>query len=205
MTLRFSLATAAAAIILTGCLSSILPEPKPADNIYRLSPAGSAVQSSSRAIAMRIDRPSAPSALMGVGIVVSPDGQRLANASQARWSEAIPAMIQASLFDLLTTRSEITGIMPASGARTTHRSHLTIRNFEAQFDQGESNAPLAVVGYTATVADASTRDLIGTFTVKKTARAASTNVSAIVNAQDKANKEALTAIANWMEGLSLKS
>lgn len=205
MTLRFTLVTAAATIVLSGCLSSVLPEPKPADNIYRLSPAGNAVMSSPRAIVMRIDRPTAPSALMGVGIVVSPDGQRLANASQARWAEAIPAMVQASFFDLLTTRAGITGIMPASGARTTHRAHLTVRNFEAQFDKGASNAPLAIVHYTATVADAGTRDLVGTFTVKKTARAVSTNVSSIVNAQDQANKEALAEIANWMEGLALKS
>ena len=205
MTYRMTAAVTITTLFLTSCLSSVLPDPKPADIVYRLSPAGAAVTSAPNAIVMRIDRPTAPTALMGLGIVVSPDGTRLATAKQARWSQAIPSMIQDSFYDELSTRQGITGILPASGARTSYRAHLTVRNFEATFDQGESRAPLATVHYTATVADASSRDLIGTFTVEKSVRATTPSVSAIVNAQDEANKEALSAVADWIETLALKS
>lgn len=203
---RFTaLGTLLSAALLAGCLSSVLPEAKPADIVYRLASSGTAVPASSEAVIMRIDRPIVPVSLAGVQIIVSPDGTKIAAAQQARWGEPVADMIQASFYDYLTTRPAITGILPASGARTTHRAHLTVRDFQAVFDQGKSNAPLATVQYTATVANASSRDLIGTFTVKKTVRASSASVSAIVTAQDKANKEALADIANWMESLSLKS
>lgn len=196
---------ALAGLALSGCLSSVLPDPAPAAVIYRLSSAGEAAAPSQDAVVMRIDRPLAPSALSGVGVVVSPDGRRLATAQQARWSEGIPAMVQGSFFNVLSARSDIVGILPASGARSLYRAHLTITDFQAEFDQGETNAPLAVVQYTASVADSKSRDLVGTLTVKKTVRADSPRVSAIVNAQDQANAQALAEIADWIEGLNLKS
>lgn len=184
---------------LSACLSSVLPEPAPADTIYRLLPQKSAVEAQSDATIIRIDRPSAPKALMGQDVILSPDGRRLAAAALARWSEPLPAMIQRSFFDELSSREILVGVLPTSGARTDMRAHLTVRNFEAEFDQGEQSAPLATVQYTVTLSDAGSRKLLGTFDVRKTIRAGSTNVSAIIRAQDTANAAAMSDIADWLE------
>ncbi len=194
-----------AALLSAGCLSSIIPDPAPANTMYRLSTTGDVVMPAVDALVFRIDRPTAPAALMGTDVIVSPDGQRLASASQAQWSENIPSLIQTSFFNMLSTRKDIVGVLPASGARSLYRAHLTVRNFEAQFDNGDKSAPLAVVHYTATVSDAASRDLIGTFDVRKTQRASAPNLSAIIKAQTRANDAALSDIADWMEGLKPKS
>ncbi len=200
-TFVFGSALASSALLLSGCLSSILPDPAPAPVVYRLSTIENTVEAKPDAMVLRIDRPSAPIIFMGQDVVVSPDGQRMATASQALWAEPIPSLIQSSLFDVLSTRENIIGVLPTTGARTTHRSHITVRNFEARFDRGPESAPLAVVQYTVTVSDASTRDLIGTHDVRKTVRADAANVSSIVKAQDEANQQAMEDIADWIEGL----
>ena len=190
---------------MSGCLSTVLPDPKPADTIYRLAEYKTAVVADADAIIVRIDRPTTPTALAGKNIVVSPDGTRLASAAKARWAEPIPTLVQLSLFDEISSRSNIVGVLPASGARTTHRLHLTVRNFEATFDQGPSSAPLAAVEYTATVADASSRNLIGTRSVRKEVRAIAPSVSSIVDAQDKANRAAIAEVVDWVATLEIDS
>lgn len=205
MTLRSCMAGVALMLGLGGCLSSVLPEPAPADSIYRLTPISQTQQPAEDAMVVRVDRPTAPKVLMGQKVVVSPDGRRLAHAGQARWAQAIPDLIQSSFFDMLGTRPGIEAVLPTSGARTDTRVHLTVRNFEAQFDQGPESAPLAIVQYKATLSDAATRNLIGTYDVRKTARAYAPSVSAIVEAQDKANADALAEIADWLEATTSKS
>ncbi len=197
----YALPLLASSLILGGCLSSVLPDPAPADVVYRLSSLGSSAVPASGAIVVRIDRPAVPNVLLGQSIVVSPDGTRMATAGQARWVEPVPSLLQNSFFDTLSARENITGILPTAGARTTHRAHITVRNFEARFDQGETAPPLAVVHYTVTVSDAASRDLIGTHDVRKTERAGSPSVSAIVRAQDRANHAAMEDIADWLETL----
>lgn len=188
----------AAALTLSGCMS-LLPDPAPADTIYRLSAANEGVPQSPDAKVIRIDRPKAASIFQGQDVVVSPDGRRLASASQAKWAESIPDMIQNSFVDILAERSGLVGVVPSSGARTDTRVHLTIKSFEARFDQGEGNAPIAVVHYAATLSNASNRNLIGTYDVKKTVRSSDIRVSTIVDAMDRANQQALTAITDWLE------
>mgnify|MGYP000492369579 CR=1 FL=1 len=192
-----------AALVSGGCLSSIIPDPAPADSIYRLITASNVAVPTPDATVFRIDRPTAPAALMSYNVIVSPDGQRLASASQARWAENIPSLIQTSFFDMLSTRESIVGVLPTSGARSDLRAHITVRNFEALFDNGEASAPLAVVHYTATVSNATSRVLIGTLDVRKTERANAPNVSSIVAATNSANTAALSDIADWMEGLKV--
>lgn len=185
--------------LLSGCLSSVLPDPAPADTIYRLSTASAAVPAAPEALIVRVDRPAASKALQGRNVVVSPDGRRLAIAGQARWEEALPSMIQASILDSMAARSGLVAILPTSGARTEYRMHLTVRHFEAQFDQGESSAPLAVVQYGVTLSDAANRNLLGTYDARQTRRASSLSVSAIVEAKDAANQAALSEINDWIE------
>ena len=70
--------------------------------------------------------------------------------------------------------------------------------FEALFDQGQSNAPLAIVSYSTVLSDASTRKLLGTFSTTKSVRALEGRVSSIVNAKSQANAQAMDDIKLWL-------
>lgn len=191
-------ALAAIAIFgLSGC--NILPDPLPADTIYRLGSMPETVAANDEAFVIRIDRPSASIVFQSRDVIVSPDGQRLASAAQAKWSEVMPVLVQQAFIDVLESRPNLIGVLPASGARTDTRVQLAIKNFEAQFDRGEGAAPLAVVDFSVTFANASNRNLLSTYNVRKTQRADAASVSAIVEAISEANVAALTDIAEWLE------
>lgn len=182
---------------LSGC--SVLPDPLPADTIYRLGSIPQTVEANNDAFVIRVDRPSASIVFQSRDVVVSPDGQRLASAAQAKWSEVMPVLVQQAFIDILESRPNLIGVLPASGARTDTRVQLAIKNFEAHFDRGEGAAPLAVVDLSITFANASNRNLLGTYNVRKTKRASTASVSAIVEAISEANVAALTDIAEWLE------
>lgn len=187
------------ASVLSAC--SVLPDPAPPNIVYRLSMAGEAVTPDRDATVIRVDRPSAISVFNTRSIVVSPDGRRLATAAQAEWPEGTPTMLQQSLIDAFSRSSKIIGVLPQSGTRTDTRIHLTIKNFEAQFDQGESAAPKAVVAYDVTLANATDRKLISTFSTKQTVRAKAARISAIVTALESANNDAMQEIVDWVEAV----
>lgn len=186
------------ALMMGGCISSVLPDQQDAKKVYRLTTLSTSVTPSASAHIIRIDRPAASKHLSRTSIVVSPDGRRLAVASGGEWAQPIPNLVQSAFLDVISSRADLIGILPTSGARTTERVHLTIRNFEAQFDQGSERAPMAVVHYAVTLSDAGNRNLIGKYDVRKTVRANDIRVSSIVDAQDSANMAALTDIADWL-------
>jgi len=143
--------------------------------------------------------------MSGRAIVVSPDAQRLAVAGGAEWADSLPSLIQQTFLDILGERSNVTGVIPISGARANYRIHLNVDNFEARFDQGPDSAPLIIVGYSATLADSSTRNLVATKQVTQKIRAGTASVSAIVDTMDEANSQALKDIADWLSEINLKT
>ena len=195
--LKLSLASAFF-VSLSGCVS-LLPEPAPSGTVYRLSTAKQSVPQTANPFVVRVDRPSVSNVFETTDIIVSPDGRRLASASGAEWAELIPVMIQNSFVDVLGQFPNLVGVIPSSGARTDTRLHLTVKNFEAQFDQGSTSAPLAVVHYSVTLSNASNRNLLGSFDIRKAIRAKEVRVSSIVDAMDNANQQALEEIAEWLE------
>lgn len=191
-----SIALTMTALSITGC--KILPDPAPSSIVYRLSLSGESVKANDDAAVIRIDRPSATSVFNSRAIVVSPDGRRLATAAQAQWPEATPLMLQESLVDAFSREASVVGVLPESGTRTDTRVHISIKNFEAQFDRGELAAPLAVVRYTATLANATDRRLIDTFVTRHEVRASAASVSNIVVALESANDAAMADIVQWI-------
>jgi len=194
--------------LLSACTSLIpIPEPSAANTVYRFSASTQdvSVVPNSDAIILRVDRPTVPRPLAGRNVIVSPSGNRILTASGAEWAEKVPDLIQGSIMDVFASRAGIVGVLPVSGARTELRIHLNVRNFEAVYDQGEEAAPLAVVRYTATLANASNRNLIGSYDVRKTERARDNRVSEIVRAQDRANAAAINAITDWVLDTDLKT
>lgn len=190
------LALALAVTSVAGC--SIIPEPAPANIVYRLSVAGDSVPANSDAAVIRVDRPAATSVFNSRSVIVSPDGRRLSTAAQAQWPEGIPTMLQGILVDAFSREPSVVGVLPESGTRTDTRVHFSVKNFEAQFDQGQGAAPLAIVRYTATLANATDRRLIDTFTTRKEVRARAASVSDIVLAMEQANDAAMTDIVAWV-------
>lgn len=191
------------ALSLSGCLSLLLPEPTSANHVYRLS---SDLEASATANplaitavpSVRIDRPNAPKALQGYDLVVSTEDNKLVTIAKAEWADTLPTQIQRAFISHLNMRSDLIGILPTSGARPTYRGHITVRNFEARFDEGQEAAPLIIVDYLVTLSDAGSRNLIGTQSFHVEQRAASIRVSDIVASKSSANKAILNDISDWM-------
>jgi len=184
-------------VSLSACVS-LLPDPEPADLVYRIDNNVNFVEAGANAPSLRIDRPTVAIALRGRDIIISQADRSLSVASGAMWADDIPTLVQRSLFDTLSGASDVIGVLPNSGARPQYRMSVNVLNFEALFDQGEGNAPLAVVAYSTVLSDASSRKLLGTFSTKKTVRATEGRVSSIVRAKSQANAQAMDEIKNWV-------
>lgn len=189
---------------LSACVS-VLPDPAPAPSVYRLGSNFTPVQQSAAAELVRVDRPTASKIFNSSDIVVTDGGQKLSVVAETSWAEAMPVLIQSTLVDALAGSSRFVGLTSTSGASTQTRVNLAIQNFEARFDNGSANAPLAVVSYRVTYTDAEDRKLLGTHTVHQTRRADSINVSSIVSAIEAANQAAMVEIVQWMETRQLRS
>ncbi len=193
-----------AAVLL--CLSgmsacvSLLPEAAPADIVYRLHSTDIAVNAIKNAPTVRIDRPVVATALRGKDIIVSQANGSLSSAMGAQWADPVPTLIQRSLFNVLAGEEGVIGVLPNSGARPQYRVSLNVVKFEAHFDRGQSQAPLAIANYSVVLSDASSRDLIGTYSVNKSVRATAGRVSSIVSAKSQANQQALDEISDWVMG-----
>ena len=156
-----TLAVISTAISLTGCLS-LLPQAADAPSIYRLSQAPMALQVAPNAAVVRISVPVAPKALGGEDVVVSPDGRRLAYAQGASWAQPIPRLLQSAITGAFGQNTSLNAIVAPTVARADYALEISLHSFEANFDQGEDQAPLALVRLTATLTDLNTRAIVGT-------------------------------------------
>jgi len=182
--------------------TSILPKPKPAPTVYRLSlPVNTSTTSVKKSTVVNIEFPQAPRALSGTDIVLSPDGRRLTAAAAATWAEPVPNQVRHVLIDALLAYEKVTGVIPKGGTRAPYRLNMQIRRFEAEFDNGEDAAPNAIVQINVTLTDTKTRRLIGVHAVNTNARATTKTVSSIVEAQDRATREAMDDVSSWLDGL----
>lgn len=185
-------------VLSTGCLS-LLPEPSPPPTIYRLTvPQSISSTSATPTTVINIEYPTAPRALSGTNIVLSPDGRRLTSAAAANWAEAVPSMLRNSLIDTLARDNQVIGVIPKGSTRVPYRLNIDLRRFEAIFDQGEDSAPNVIVQINVALTDTKTRQLIGIHTVTKQSRAGVKSVSSIVQAKDIATREAMNEIATWL-------
>jgi len=186
------------AVSVSGCLS-ILPNPDPAPTLYRLGSNFTIAEQSQSAELVRVDRPAASQVFSTNDIVVAKSGQKLSVVAEANWAESMPTLIQSTMIDALTSSPKFIGLASTSGANTETRLNLSIQNFEANFDNGQRDAPLAVVSYRVTYTNVRDRKLLGTHVVSQSRRADSINVSSIVRAIEDANQAAMVDIVQWME------
>lgn len=182
--------------------TSILPQPKPAPTVYRLSiPTSTTPSEVKESTVVNIEFPQASRALSGTDIVLSPDGRRLTAAAGASWSEPVPNQIRNVLIETLGKYEKVTGVIPKGGTRAPYRLNMQIHRFEAEFDNGEEGAPDAIVQIYVTLTDTNTRRLVGVHSVNTSARANTKTVSSIVEAQDTATREAMNDISAWLDDL----
>lgn len=186
---------------------SLLPDAEPADIIYRLKTDVPTKLPLTGAPVIRIDRPTVGAELRGTDISLYGIQTQVTRASGAVWSSDVPTIIQRSLFDVISGREKLIGVLPNSGARPTYRISVNVRSFEANFDKTKAFAPMVISHYSAVLSDGSSRKLISTFDVRKEERASAVRVSEIVKTQSEVNQQALDAIADWLETTlwSLKS
>ncbi len=189
---------------LSGCLS-VLPDPDPAPTLYRLNSNFTPAAQSAAAELVRVDRPAASQVFSTSDIVVSNAEQKLSVVAKANWAESMPSLVQSTMIDALEASPRFIGLTSTSGANTKTRLNLSIQNFEANFDNGQKNAPLAIVSYRVTYSNIANRKLLGTFTAKQTRRAESINVSSVVSAIEAANQATMVDIVQWMEGRQSRS
>ena len=198
--LKYASCLVLGAVLLSAC--SVLPKPKPAPAIYRLSvPVGANPVAVGLTKVVNIEYPTTSKALSGMDIVLSPDGRRLTMASGAHWAEPMPALLQNALIDVLAANPSVTGIIPKGNTRVPYRLNMDVRRFEAVFDSGEEAAPLAMVQLNLSLTDTKSRKLVGVYTVKTERRANAPSVSSIVDAQGLATTEAMDDISKWLSGM----
>ncbi len=186
-------------LILSAC--SVLPKPKDAPIIYRLTlPAPVNTISVEKTRIVNIETPTTSKALSGMDIVLSPDGRRLTMAGGAQWEETVPALLRNVLIDTLANNQHVTGIIPKGNTRVPYRLNMDIRRFEAVFDNGEDLPPVAIVQLNLSLTDTKTRKLIGAYSVNTQQRADAVSVSSIVMAHGIATHEAMDNISTWLSG-----
>lgn len=179
---------------------SVIPSPKGVANVYRLSvPTAIKTEAVRAAYVVNIEKPTASSVLSGTDITISPDGRKLTVAANAHWAEPIPEMLRHVLIDHLANLPRITGIIPKGNTRVPYRLNMDVRRFEAVFDGGKDQAPLAVVQLNFALTGSKNRALVGAHSVSHQVRASAASVSAIVEAQDRATKAAMLDISAWLE------
>lgn len=186
------------AVSLSACLS-ILPGTSSAPSIYRLSHGQMISEKQADAAVLLIRRIVAPNGLSGEDIVLSPDGERIAYAANARWEEPVPGLVQHAAKDAFASISSISPISAPTTLRSDYTLQLNLRQFEAEFDNGEKNAPLARVMFTATLVDTQKREMIATRQFSASQRASEASVSNIVRAQRSATKGAMADMAGWAD------
>ena len=201
--MRILLTCVAAASLLGGCLSSLLPDPGDAPLVYRLIDPAAGQGKVPGAAVVRVDNVSSPSTYKTNDILLLTADGTLSAASGARWSDDIPEILQDAMLTRLANSDEFIGIIPVAGARSSLRLHLDTREFAASYLEGDLAPPTAVVHVYATVSEAASRNFVGSFDSVARVRAVDNRVSAIVDAQSVATEQALDAVVEWMENLPI--
>jgi ABC-type uncharacterized transport system auxiliary subunit len=107
-------------------------------------------------------------------------------------------MVQNTFVNLLSNSEGLIGVLPSSGVRSDIRISITIKRFEAYFDNGKSNAPLTIVHLSSTLSNASDRAFIGIHDTMKIERSKDNKVSSIVKSINKGNAAAISEIIDWL-------
>ncbi|HEY3918782.1 MAG TPA: ABC-type transport auxiliary lipoprotein family protein [Stellaceae bacterium] len=186
----------AAALALAGC-SGILPKPAPPPALYRLTaaadfPAAAGVSP----VQLLIETPTAEAALDATRIALSRSATTLDYFADSAWTDRLPVLLQARLFDSFQNAHRLIVLAGAAGA--AHGDAiltLSLRHFEAEY--GAAGPPRWHIELTADLIAAADRKVLATRTFNATADAAQNDMPAIVDAADKAWRGVAAQIVDW--------
>ena len=178
---------------------SLLPESEPV-SVYRLSspePREWAGNSEHWTI-VEIEMPQAPRGLSGDHIALVRSGQSLAYVAGARWISPAPSLVQNLVIDTFNAeQARLAPARPEDGVRADYELHLDLRQFEADYDRGESSAPMVRVRIAARLVAEDGRRFVGARVFSSERRADGNRTGAIVDAFDQAAVTISREIAAW--------
>jgi cholesterol transport system auxiliary component len=179
-----------------GCIS-LLPESEPV-SLYRLTGlTADEVAPSAQAQTILIDHISAPRGLAVDRVALLRDGE-LAYMAGAAWLSPAPTLLHDRILDVFL--SETPELIPArseDGVQARYRLQLELRRFEAEYDQGDAQAPLIQMRMVARLIDRDERALAASRRFDISVRASDNRQAALIDAFSQASNETAHALADW--------
>lgn len=190
------------AVVLAGLLGlsacvSLLPEQVPV-SVYRLSSPEAREWRDGDGQVVEIESPQAPRGLGGAEIALVRGARSLAYIQGARWIAPTTHMIQNLVIE--TFNAADTGLAPTrpeDGTRADYSLRLDLREFVADYDRGDSAAPLIRVTIAARLIEGSGRQMVAAQVFSAEARAGAHSTRSIVAAFDEASNRVAGDLAAW--------
>lgn len=187
-----------AAMPLCACVS-VMPKPGPAPDIYQLHDfATSPVKVGKERPAILLPVVQAPRMLKNNRVaLVKPDGT-FAYANSARWSGAVPEMLQSLIASAMNAQNRQVAVYPGEGVDTRYELHVRAMDFEAEYDRGLDAPPMAIVTLQATLVDRKTRSLVAQKSFSNSGRANSVSLGDITAGIDHQAQASARELAIWL-------
>lgn len=190
-------AIAAVAVSLAGC-AGLLPKPPPPPALYRLTAAKDFPASGIASTQLAIDVPRADAALDTTRIVLSRSPTSLDYFADSAWTDRLSLMLQARLIDSFDNAHRLVAFTAATTAAQPEAILvIDLRHFEAQY--GSAGPPRWRIELTADLIAVADRKTIATRTFAATAAASRNDMSAIVDAADRAWRGVEIRIVDWAD------
>lgn len=187
------------ALVLQGCVGSLLESDAVAPESYRLGRASAAMAtaeatsppaaSPASLLALVVARPRAPTSLDTNRIAVAPGGHRFDHYSGVQWAEPAPQMLQQLLVAALGASGHYAGVF-AAPARAPAELLLDVelRHFEAVAD-GSDGAPVVHVQMQASLVDARRAMRVSSFSAEARVAASGNRRAPIIAAFERASAQ----------------
>ena len=189
----------ASALALGACTSFTLTRRRP-PTLHRLTPKTTFDPNQDwLGVRVLVEPPSAASGLNTARIALRPDPTGLDYFADALWVEVVPIMVQVLLAESLDASGAFDVLSPESvGLRPDFILRAFIREFQADYDDGLSNPPLATVQLQTRLLRMPRRESMATFSAKELVRAEGTSLDFIITAFDEALGRVQRRIVEWM-------
>ena len=145
-----------------------------------------------------IEPPTAASGLNTTRIALRPDPLGLDFFADVQWVEVLPVMVQVLLlesFDASGTFDVLS--LESTGLRPDFVLRVSIREFQAEYDEGSAQPPLVNVHLQVRLLRMPRRESLATFSARETVRAAGRPVDEVILAFDEAFGRVQRRIVGW--------
>ncbi|HET7883379.1 MAG TPA: ABC-type transport auxiliary lipoprotein family protein [Acetobacteraceae bacterium] len=177
---------------------SVLSSP-PAPQIYRISPVAEQ-HSRSRTLRKRlvVDIPTASESLDTDRIALVRDRTRFDYYANSLWTDRVPVLVQTLLIDAFENDGSIAEV--ARDARTVTPEYVLgteVRQFEALYDSGSNQTPVAVVALDLRLVKMPDHRMLGHTLVTEQSMAGKNSVDSLVEAFDAAVGKVVLQCVAW--------